>query len=107
MRVEILAGRQFLFDYGEIAKYLLRFSAGGEVEVTALAGVGYSISNAEIFPVDARRDESGDYRIFWRDPIELTELTHHVDFQSGHTAVVIEDKLLSETRRFTGRVSSA
>jgi hypothetical protein len=102
-----LAGRQFLFDYGQNAKFLLHFFINGEVEVTALAGVRYSISNAEIFAVDACEQSPGEYRIRWYDPVEQTELLHHVDFTHGRTDVEIEDKRLNETRRFSGCVSSA
>jgi hypothetical protein len=102
-----LAGRRFLFDYGLNAKFLLNFSQTDEVEVTALAGIVYSVSAVDIFPVVAHEEAPGQYEVCWRDPIQQTELTHRVDFTSGQTSVRIEDKQLKEIRRFNGCVSSA
>jgi hypothetical protein len=104
---QALAGRRFLFDYGQNAKFLLNFSQTDEVEVTVLAGVVYSVFAVDIFPVVAREEAPGQYEVCWRDPVQQTELTHRVDFTRGQTTVRIEDKQLNEIRRFTGCVSSA
>jgi hypothetical protein len=100
-----LVGQQFVFDYGQIAKFLLYFSNNGEVEVTPLAAIAYSISAEKTFAVNVREVAPGQYEICWRDPVEHTHLIHQVDFTSGMTTVLINDARLNEKRSYKGCVS--
>ena len=100
-----LAGRKFLFDYGEIAKFLLRFTDDGFVEVANIVGLGYSIRTSDIFPVKTEDEAVGAYRIVWSNPSDQTRLEHMADFAKGLTSVTIDDAIRRETRRFSGTIT--
>ncbi len=102
-----LAGQEFLFDYGEIAKFRLRFTPAWTVEVTNLVGDRYSVSASDTFFVEVEAVSPGVYRIAWMNTADGTRLTHLADFATDLTIVTIDDKRLREIRQFSGTIIRA
>jgi hypothetical protein len=90
MSVQVI-GKTYLFDFGESAKYRLRFVDERNLEVTVVADSYYKPGTLNKFVTQRTQLRPDLYMATWTEPATGNTVIHVQDFENGIVYINITD----------------